>query len=265
MKTVIGRGQLNADDGPLLVAVGVFDGLHRGHVYLLERLVSGAHSRKARPVVITFDAHPDAILLGHAPPLLMDPAERLERFAALGVELVVVEHFDEALRQTTYDDFLHGITSRCALAGIVMTPDAAFGHDRAGTPATVSELGGRDGFEVVVVPPFALDGREVRSSEIRAAIAAGDLDAAERLLGRQYAIVGAVDDGERMTFPVPVALPPPGVYTSDWTGGKVRVSMLPDGGIMLAPRGAGSSSKASAAAPRTSPRTRVTLASRLRS
>ncbi len=212
MRTALGRGELEAADGPLMVVVGVFDGLHLGHVWLLEHLVREAAARNARPAVITFDAHPDAVLLGHAPPLLMDPAERLQRLAALGVEVVVVEHFDEALRQTPYDAFLHGITNHCALAGLVMTPDAAFGHDRAGTPETVAALGAADGFEVVVVPPFALDGREVRSSEIRAAIAAGDLAVATRLLGRPYAVIGDLDDSGRMTFGMPVALPPPGDY-----------------------------------------------------
>lgn len=214
MRQVIGRTGLSADDGPLLVAVGVFDGLHRGHAWLLDHLVREALARDARPAVITFDAHPDAVLLGHAPPLLMDPAERLERLAGAGVELVVVEHFDDALRKTPYDAFIAGITDRCPLVGLVMTPDAAFGHERAGTPPAVAALGDRDGFEVVVVPPFALDGREVRSSDIRAAIGAGDLATAERLLGRPYALVGTTDGAGRVTFEMPVALPPPGRYAT---------------------------------------------------
>lgn len=214
MRQVIGRAGLTPDDGPLLVAVGVFDGLHLGHTWLIEHLVGEARLRAARPSVITFDAHPDAVLLGHAPPLLMDPAERLERLAAAGVDVVVVEHFDEALRRTTYDAFVRGIADRCTFAGLVMTPDAAFGHERAGTPETLAELGARDGFEVVVVPPFALDGREVRSSDIRAAIGAGDLITAERLLGRPYALDGMADKTGRMTFGMPVALPPPGRYAA---------------------------------------------------
>ena len=212
MRHVIGRARLERDDGPLLVAVGVFDGLHRGHAYLLDHLVREARARAARPTVITFDAHPDAVLLGHAPPLLMDPAERIERLDAAGVEVVVIEHFDDALRQTPYDVFVRGIVARCRLAGIVMTPDAAFGHQREGTPAALDELGRLDGFELILVPPFELDGREVRSSDIRAAIAAGDLAAAARLLGRPYAIVGDVDAAGRMTLPMPVALPPAGRY-----------------------------------------------------
>lgn len=212
MKQVVGRAQLVADDGPLFVAVGVFDGLHHGHAWLLEHLVREAASRAARPAVVTFDAHPDAVLVGQAPPLLMDPAERLERLAAAGVEVVVVEHFDDTLRRTPYDAFIRGIAARCRLAGFVMTPDAAFGHERAGTPETVAALGTAEGFEVVVVPPYALDGLEVRSSDVRAAIAVGDLARAERLLGHRYAVVGAVGFEGRLILTPPRALPPEGRY-----------------------------------------------------
>ena len=230
METVLGRTRLDAARGPVFVVVGVFDGLHRGHAYLLGELVRVAGEHGARPTVVTFDAHPDAVLTGHAPPLLMDPAERLERLAAAGIETVVIEHFDDALRLTPYDTFVEGISSRCGLAGILMTPDAAFGHDRAGTPTTVAALGARDGFDVVVVPPFRLDGREVRSSDIRAAIAAGNLVDAERLLGRPYAVVGDADATGRVTFPMPVALPPPGEYP---IAGSGRATVTPAGTLEL--------------------------------
>ncbi len=233
MKTVTGRGRLEHADGPLFVAVGVFDGLHLGHAYLIESLVREARARNARSAVITFDAHPDAILLGHAPPLLMDPHERLERLAGSGIDLVVIEHFDDALRQTPYDVFVRGISDRCEFAGLVMTPDAAFGHDRAGTPATLADLGAREGFEVVVVAPFSLGGREVRSSDIRAAIAAGDLIAAERLLGRAYAVVGNVDGAGRMTFAMPVALPPGGTFEASTSDSPVRVVIGVDGSVTV--------------------------------
>ena len=232
MYTVLGRAALAPDHGPAFVVVGVFDGIHLGHAYLLEQLVRVAAEHSARPTVITFDAHPDAVLTGHAPPLLMDPDERLQRLAAAGIETVVIEHFDDALRLTTYDDFVRGIASRCWLAGILMTPDAAFGHERAGTPATLAALGDREGFDVVVVPPFALDGREVRSSEIRAAIAAGKLADAERLLGRPYAVVGDADASGRVTFPMPVALPPPGDYQ---IAGAGRAKVTDAGAIEMRP------------------------------
>jgi riboflavin kinase/FMN adenylyltransferase len=226
IRTAQGRAALRPDDGPLLVSIGVFDGLHLGHAWLLDHLVREARLREARPAVITFDAHPDAILLGQAPPLLMDPDERLERLAALGVEVVVIEHFDDALRRTPYDAFVRGITDRTGLAGFVMTPDAAFGHERAGTPAAVAELGRREGFDVVLVPPFTLDGREVRSSDIRTAIATGDLATARALLGRAYAVSGeGIETGVARTavrFGMPVALPPAGEYPVriEWPDGS---------------------------------------------
>ena len=114
--------------------------------------------------------------MGKAPPLLLDPDERLERLEAAGVAVTVVQHFDEALRETPYDAFVERIRTRVRSTGFLMTPDAAFGFERRGTPATLAELGARDGFDVVVVPTFDLDGREVRSSTIREAVASGDLD-----------------------------------------------------------------------------------------
>src|SRR5205085_12121705 len=99
-RLVAGLDALRPGDGPLFLVVGVFDGLHRGHAYLLDRLRGEAAKRNARPAVITFDAHPEEILLGSAPPLLCDHDERLARLAAAGVQVTVVQHFDRALRMT---------------------------------------------------------------------------------------------------------------------------------------------------------------------
>jgi riboflavin kinase/FMN adenylyltransferase len=217
MHVARGLEHLPRSDEPAFVVVGVFDGLHLGHAYLLEHLSAEAGRRDARPVVITFDHHPDEILTGLAPPLLCDPDERLERLAAAGVDSTVVVHFDQRLRETTYDAFVAMIADRAPLAGVLMTPDAAFGYRRAGTPETLAVLGAAHGFEVVVVPPFELDGRAVRSTEVRAAISSGDLATAARLLGRQHCIAGrameaATGPGSLLRFPLPVALPPDGTY-----------------------------------------------------
>ncbi len=92
MHVVQGIDELAPQHGPIFVVIGVFDGLHLGHAYLLEHLVSEAAARDARPTVITFDHHPDEVLMGKAPPLLLDPGERLERLEAAGVEVTVVQH-----------------------------------------------------------------------------------------------------------------------------------------------------------------------------
>ena len=193
MEVVSGIEALRPEMGPAFVVVGVFDGLHLGHLYLLRHLVAGAAARDARPTVITFDHHPDEVLTGHAPPLLLDPAERLERLADAGVAVTVVQPFDAALRETPYDAFVERIRARLELRGFLMTPDSAFGYERRGTPDALAALGRRDGFDVVVVEPFTLDGRPVRSAEIRAAVAAGDLAEAAALLGRPVTLTGAVE------------------------------------------------------------------------
>ncbi len=163
---------------------------------------------------------------------------------------------------TEFDAFVGRLRDRVDLAGFLMTPDAAFGHERRGTPTTLAELGGRLGFDVEVVPPFRLDGRPVRSAAIREEIAAGRLDVARRSLGRSVAVTGGRTD-DVVDFAIPVALPPDGRYDAKiepaWTAlGRVaeprnaRVS-VEGGAIRLSPL----------AAARTGARVRVTFGRRL--
>ena len=237
MRVVAGVDGLRPEHGPIFAVVGVFDGLHRGHLYLLDHLEREAAARDATATVITFDHHPEEVITGSAPPLLLDPEERLERLDAAGVDVTVVQHFDDAVRHTTYDTFIAMITARTRLAGLLMTPDAAFGFERRGTPDTVAALGAREGFEVVVIPPFTLDGRAVRSSDVRAAIAAGDLATAADLLGRPVTIgaqaappVAGV--GTPLAFAWPMALPPHGSYACR-VGARVGTLRLEDGSVIL--------------------------------
>lgn len=230
--------------GRLFVVVGVFDGLHLGHLYLLRHLREAAAIRDARPAVITFDHHPDEILTGAAPPLLCDPQERLELLAAAGVEVTVVQHFDVALRMTSYEDFIHRIAAHVDLTGILMTPDSAFGNERRGSPAAVAKLGVAMGYDTVVVPSLELDGRPVRSGEIRSDIAAGDLAGATALLGRPYSVAGqgiARGGALELIVPMPVALPPAGAYRARVealdraAAADGRVAIDPDGRLLIDP------------------------------
>ncbi len=248
MVVVPGIEALDSSLGRLFVVVGVFDGLHRGHEYLLRELARAADERAARPAVVTFDHHPEEVLLGAAPPLLCDPDERLERLEAAGVAVTVVQTFDVALRETPFDGFVRRIADRVDLAGFLMTPESAFGYQRGGTPETVATLGRSLGYDVAVVPQFTLDGLPVRSSDIRSAIEGGKLAAAERMLGRPYAVAGeGIEAGVSrvaMDFPMPVALPPAGEYdvtiefpdNSRWFAGAIVVPAggAPHGGLTLA-------------------------------
>jgi FAD synthase len=133
--------------------------------------------------------------------------------------------------------FVERIRNGIELTGFLMTPDAAFGFERRGTPATLTELGERDGFDVVVVPTFSLDGQEVRSSTIRNAVLAGDLATAMRLLGRPVTLTGvvgkAVDGRARLDFRLPIALPPDGDYQATVSGESVPVRIA--GGAVFVP------------------------------
>jgi riboflavin kinase / FMN adenylyltransferase len=231
MEVVSGVEELRPEHGPIFAVIGVFDGLHLGHVYLLDHLVAEAAARDARPCVITFDAHPDEVLTGAAPPLLIHPDERLERLATAGIEVTVVQHFDETVRRTTYEAFIDMIRSRTTLAGILMTPDAAFGFERRGTPAMVAALGEEVGFDVVVVPPFAIDDRAVRSTDIRAAIRSGDLRRAAVLLGRPVTMLGDSRDGV-MVFPWPVTLPPDGSFRARLDATETTIEIR-DGRVLV--------------------------------
>jgi riboflavin kinase/FMN adenylyltransferase len=248
MRVIPGIDALDPSVGRLFVVVGVFDGLHLGHEYLLRELARGAGRRDAAPAVVTFDHHPEEVLLGKAPPLLCDPEERLTRLEAAGVAVTVVQTFDVALRETPFEQFVRRIADRVDLAGFLMTPESAFGYQRAGTPATVAALGKVLGYDVEVVPQFTLDGEPVRSSDIRSAIASGDLARAERLLGRPYSVAGEIarqpgSDAPRLAMPLPMAMPPPGGYAVDLTseqdhGLRERIEARVDrAGSIWLPRG----------------------------
>lgn len=177
-----------------VATVGVFDGMHRGHQRVIAALARAAHVLRATPVVMTFDPHPELVVRGVAPLLLCDPLERLARLDASGVEITIVQPFDEAFRQQSASAFLARLESGRMLAGLVMTPESAFGHDREGTLETVRRLSATDGWHLVEVPTHELRGGRVSSGRIRGLLEAGRLGEARFLLGRQYALAGRVRD-----------------------------------------------------------------------
>ena len=214
----------------LAVTVGVFDGLHRGHLRLLDRLVRAAARWGAEATVVTFEPHPDAVLRGAAPPLLCDPAERLARLEQAGVRHAVLQRFDAAFAAQTPEAFVDRLRLGRALAGLVMSPDSAIGRGRAGTPDRLRDLGRERGFRVEVVRPVERAGALVSASRIRAALAAGRLPEARRMLGRDPAVTGRVVRGDargrllgyptaNLAFDAPVALPADGIYTVQVTWG----------------------------------------------
>lgn len=219
----------------LALTVGVFDGVHRGHLALLEATVRAARRHGAEPAVVTFDVHPDLVLHGAAPPLLCDPAERLALLARAGVSHLVVQHFDLAFASQTAEQFLARVRRGREVAVVVMATGSAIGRGRAGTPEALVALGAGDGFDVEIVPTLRLAGDRISASRIRDLLTAGRLAAAKDLLGRRSAVVGRVVEGAsrgrdlgyrtaNLAFDEPVAMPPDGIYAveASWDGEPAR-------------------------------------------
>lgn len=176
------------------VAIGVFDGVHRGHQAVLRRLAGDGLT----PAVVTFDPHPLAVIAPqHAPPMLTSLERRLELFAAAGVAVVGVVAFDERVRAMSPEEFcskvlVAGMAARRVLVGA----DFHFGKDRAGTAQGLSVIGEALGFDVTVVPLVG-DHEGISSSAIRRALAAGEVADAAAWLGRPFRVMGTVIEGER--------------------------------------------------------------------
>ena len=210
--------------GPAVVTLGVFDGVHLGHRHLVAQTSRAASERAAASVALVFSPHPDEVIRpGTAIPRLLPPAVTLERLRAAGIDHVVEVTFDEALRALTPEDFLAGLGPEIELRGITMTPESAFGRGRAGTPARVAEIGAQHGFDCIVVDPLKLDGEDVSSTRIRAAMSGGDIPTAARLLDARPLLRGSVVHGDRrgrelgfptanLDFDYTPALPALGIY-----------------------------------------------------
>jgi riboflavin kinase/FMN adenylyltransferase len=214
-----------------VATLGVFDGVHVGHRVVLDETIRTARELDAVPVVITFRPHPEAVLRGRAPALLCDPSEKLARIGADGIDFLVVQSFDHAFSEQSAETFVDRLGSGRDLAGLVMSSESAFGHDRAGTAATLRRLAAAEGWALVEVPTLERAHERVSSGRVRTLVEEGNLAAASRLLGRPYAVIGEVVHGDargrelgfptaNLYFAQDVALPPNGIYAvrASWGG-----------------------------------------------
>lgn len=207
-----------------LCAIGNFDGVHRGHRAVLARAAQDAQEAGLEPVLLTFDPHPAVALGRQAPALLTKLQRKIELVHRIDPSLKVVpKHFDEAFASLSPEDFVRDVlVGELGIARVVVGRNFRFGKGRQGDLPKLAELGATYGFVAQATELFGDERGPWSSTRVREAIARGDLEEAERVLGRPHAISGTVAAGDKrgrsIGFPtanlvnVEEARPPNGVY-----------------------------------------------------
>jgi len=223
MEVLHDLGSLGSLPGPVYLAIGIFDGVHRGHRALIEEAQADAKKTGGTAVVMTFEPHPMMFFQRAEPPLrLSSPRHKELLLERHGVTHLAVIPFEAARAGQTAEQFVEDLRASCRpLGGVVVGADWKFGKGRTGDVAMLEKLGG---FEVDGIPAVTLDGEVISSTAIRLAVARGDLAFAERALGRPYSVFGEVvrgsGKGQQLGFPTAninaagYQLPPDGVYAA---------------------------------------------------
>ncbi|MBW3598590.1 MAG: bifunctional riboflavin kinase/FAD synthetase [Planctomycetes bacterium] len=233
MKLLRSLDEFTADLRGGAVSIGNFDGVHRGHARIVERLRRQARESRGPAVVFTFDPHPVRLLRPEAcPPPLTWTDRKAQLLAELGVDAMLAYPTDEALLSLTAEEFFGRIV-RDALDARAMVegPNFYFGRDRTGNVGLLREMCERAGMPLEIVEPLQMGGQYVSSSRVRAAIAEGRVKEAAAMLTQPYRIRGMVTHGAgrgaRLGFPtanidaIDTLLPAPGVYAGRAIVGEV--------------------------------------------
>ena len=209
-----------------VLALGNFDGLHRGHLKILERVKRGAAERGGTPMAMTFDPHPPRIVRpDKAPPLLMTIGQRLEALHQAGLQAVAVVRFTKELSHWDAEAFVRrALVDWLHVSEVWVGANFLFGHDRLGNFSLLRSLGHTYGFRADKIDPVRYRDFIVSSTRVRRLVAEGRVDEAGALLGRVYAIEGTVVEGRRrgreLGFPTAnletpnELIPPHGVYAT---------------------------------------------------
>jgi riboflavin kinase/FMN adenylyltransferase len=213
--------------GPVFLAIGVFDGVHRGHQAVISTAARHAKEAGGTAVVVTFDPHPAKILRpDRTPRLLTATSHKIALIRALGVSHLLVLTFDREFAATAPADFVRQLVAAAnPLREICVGQEWSFGKNRAGNLALLKQLGAALGFDVVGVESVTSHAEIVSSTAIRSAVEAGDFARATRMLGREYTILGTVEEGKHLgrSLGFPTAnlsahseqFPPNGVYAAE--------------------------------------------------
>ena len=179
------------------VTVGVFDGVHRGHQKIIEKLTAGAHANGVPAVVFTFDPHPANVLGRGIVKLLTLPGERAKLLGEVGVDVVITHPFDKDFANVTAFDFMRLLKTHLGLSHMIVGYDASVGKNREGNAARLAEIGSELGYSVETVSALSDESGVISSTEIRKLVAVGNVTEAARLLGHPYRLQGLVAHGDQ--------------------------------------------------------------------
>ncbi len=191
--------KLAAEPGPLHLALGVFDGVHAGHRAVIGKAVAAAREDGGRAFVVTFSPHPIRVIAPEKAPasLLATLDEKARVVKSLGVDGLLVIHFDADFAKTSAEDFVKKLVSE-NVASISVGEDWRFGSARSGDVEMLRRMGEDYGFKLQAVAPVMWDGERISSTRIRQAIRDGNFDAVEKMLGRCYEVSGTVIEGRKL-------------------------------------------------------------------
>jgi riboflavin kinase / FMN adenylyltransferase len=212
-----------------VLALGNFDGLHRGHLKIVERVRRGAAEHGGTPMAMTFDPHPPRVVRpDKAPPLLMTLPQRLEALERAGMRAVAVVRFTHELSQWEPETFVRAVlVDWLHVSEVWVGANFLFGHDRSGNFSLLRTLGQRYGFRADKIDPVRYKEFVVSSTRIRRLVAEGRVDEAGAMLGHPFALAGTIVEGRRrgreLGFPTAnlrtdnELIPPHGVYATTLT------------------------------------------------
>ncbi len=231
--------ELGRLEGPVYLAIGVFDGVHLGHQAVISTSARHAHSADGTPAVLTFDPHPAKVLRPEkAPHLITSTPHKIALIRGLGVGHLLIVKFDKDFAATSPQAFVAQLAASAKpLREICVGHEWSFGRNRAGNLALLRDLGAQHNFSVVAIPPVKAHGAVVSSTAIRARIERGDFAGAAAMLGRDYTILGTVIEGAKLgrQLGFPTAnlsahseqFPPDGVYLVEaWLEGVLHHGLV---------------------------------------
>jgi riboflavin kinase/FMN adenylyltransferase len=196
---LIFRALQSPDHQPVALTIGNFDGVHLGHQALLTRLLAAAKSRGLPSAVVIFEPHPREFFTpDQAPARLTSLREKLELLQSLGVDRVHICRFNQQFAQMTAANFIDALHKNLAVKYVLIGDDFRFGSGRSGDFAMMEKVASQQGFTVEAMHSVLVDGVRVSSTAVRAALAAGNLRAATKFLGRPYNISGRVVHGDKL-------------------------------------------------------------------